>query len=98
MAKLEEVKNANLLKDKRVVEEINRHLWIESEKAGKDIGFENAAVDWLEKFSKTWMNYHHTPQKKEVDIVESHTKSYSTSTQAKSTFSKLKGNGRKTKS
>ena len=25
-----------LLKDKRVVEEINRHLWIESEKAGFD--------------------------------------------------------------
>ena len=27
-----------LLKDKRVVEEINKHLWIESQKAGYSIG------------------------------------------------------------
>ena len=47
-----------LLKDKRVVEEINRHLWIESEKAGYDIGFDKAAEQWLKKFSKAWMQYH----------------------------------------
>ncbi len=47
-----------LLKDRRVVEEINRHLWIESEKAGCNIGFEKAAQDWLENFSKAWMTYH----------------------------------------
>ena len=52
-----------LLKDRRVVEEINRHLWLESEKAGYDIGFENAAEDWLKRFSKAWMDYH-LPQKK----------------------------------
>ena len=27
-------------------EEILRHKWIESEKAGKDIGFERAMIDW----------------------------------------------------
>lgn len=47
-----------LLKDKRVVEEINRHLWIESEKAGYDIGFERAAEDWLKRFSGEWIKYH----------------------------------------
>ena len=47
-----------LLQNKKVIEEINRHLWIESEKAGHDIGFENAAKDWLEKYSKAWMDYH----------------------------------------
>ena len=47
-----------LLKDKRVVEEINRHLWIESEKAGHDIGFEAAADDWLKKYSAEWVKYH----------------------------------------
>ncbi|MCB9721359.1 MAG: hypothetical protein H6756_10815 [Candidatus Omnitrophica bacterium] len=52
-----------LLKDKKVVEEINRHLWIESEKAGYDIGFEKAAEDWLERFSKAWLDYH-SPKKK----------------------------------
>ena len=46
-----------LLKDKRVVEEINRHLWIESEKAGYDIGFERAAEDWLKRFSSEWIKY-----------------------------------------
>ncbi len=52
-----------LLKDKKVIEEINRHLWIESEKAGYDIGFEKAAEDWLERFSKAWLDYHN-PKKK----------------------------------
>jgi len=47
-----------LLKNKKAVEEINRHRWIESEKAGHDIGFKTASVDWLEKFSAAWMQYH----------------------------------------
>ncbi|GFH99069.1 hypothetical protein IMSAGC004_01471 [Bacteroidaceae bacterium] len=51
-----------LLKNKKAVEEINRHRWIESEKAGHDIGFETASLDWLERFSKAWMDYH-MPQK-----------------------------------
>ena len=52
-----------LLKNRKVVEEINRHRWIESEKAGYDIGFEQAAEDWLKRFSKAWMNYHMPKQK-----------------------------------
>ena len=48
----------DLLKDKRVIAEIERHLWIESEKAGRDIGFDQAATEWLEKFSKDWMRYY----------------------------------------
>jgi len=47
-----------LLKNKKVIEEINRHRWIESEKAGHDIGFETASSQWLEAFSKAWMQYH----------------------------------------
>lgn len=47
-----------LLSDKRVIEEINRHRWIESEKAGHDIGFERASSDWLDRFSNAWMEYH----------------------------------------
>jgi len=53
-----------LLKNKKVVEEINRHRWIESEKSGYDIGFEKASLDWLEKFSKAWMHYHMPSRKK----------------------------------
>lgn len=47
-----------LLKNKKVIEEINRHRWIESEKAGHDIGFDRASTEWLENFSKAWMDYH----------------------------------------
>ncbi len=46
-----------LLQDKRVIDEINRHLWIESEKAGYDIGFERASEDWLAKYADEWIKY-----------------------------------------
>lgn len=48
------MKNAELLNDPRVVKEIEKHKWFESEKAKKDIGFDKAAQDWLERFSETW--------------------------------------------
>ena len=47
-----------LLKDKLVVEEINRHKWLESEIAGYDIGFEKAAEDWMENYAQPWLAYH----------------------------------------
>ena len=50
--------NKRLLKNKKVIEEIHRHQWIQSEKEGRDVGFEVAAADWLENFSKAWMQYH----------------------------------------
>jgi len=37
--------------------EILKHKWIESEKAGKDIGFEKALVDWIEKHRSGWVTY-----------------------------------------
>ena len=35
-------------------EEILRHKWIESEKAGRDIGFEWALIDWIVKYRSKW--------------------------------------------
>ncbi len=35
-------------------EEILRHKWIESEKAGHDIGFEKALLDWIVKHRSAW--------------------------------------------
>lgn len=35
-------------------EEILRHKWIESEKAGYDIGFEKALLDWIVKHRSSW--------------------------------------------
>lgn len=37
-------------------EEILRHKWIESEKKGKDIGFERALLDWIRKHRESWRN------------------------------------------
>ena len=34
--------------------EILRHKWIESEKAGRDIGFEKALLDWIMKYRSNW--------------------------------------------
>ena len=35
-------------------EEILRHKWIESQKAGRDIGFERALLDWMLKHRTPW--------------------------------------------
>ncbi len=35
-------------------EEILRHKWIESEKLGRDIGFERALLDWTMKHRSGW--------------------------------------------
>lgn len=35
-------------------EEILKHKWIESEKAGYDIGFERALLDWIVKHRANW--------------------------------------------
>ena len=35
-------------------DEILRHKWIESEKRGKDIGFERALLDWIRKHRQKW--------------------------------------------
>jgi len=53
-----EIEFKKLLKDKRAVEEIRRHQWLESEKVGYDIGFNSASEDWLKRFSKAWLDYH----------------------------------------
>ena len=47
-----------LLKDRRVIEEINRHLWIESQKVGRSIGLEHATEEWLTLYAEAWLKYH----------------------------------------
>ncbi len=49
------VKNSVLYKEFLAErEEILRHKWIESEKAGHDIGFEKALLDWIVKYRSGW--------------------------------------------
>lgn len=62
--KINDVKE--LLKDKRVMEEINKHLWIESQKTGYSIGIERATDEWLRLYAEGWMRYH-MPEKFKQD-------------------------------
>lgn len=49
------LKNSTLYREFQAErEEILRHKWIESEKAGRDIGFEQALTDWIIKHRSTW--------------------------------------------
>ena len=51
------VKNSVLYKEFLAErEEILKHKWIESEKAGSDIGFEKALLDWIVKHRSSWRN------------------------------------------
>jgi hypothetical protein len=49
------LKNSSLYREFQAErEEILRHKWIESEKAGRDIGFERALTDWIIKHRSKW--------------------------------------------
>lgn len=58
------MKNVELLKNDLVKKEIDRHKWFESQKAGRDIGFDKAAEDWLARYSDEWIKKHPLPSKK----------------------------------
>jgi hypothetical protein len=54
------VKNSALYKEFLAErQEILCHKWIESEKAGYDIGFERALVDWVLKYRSAWREKRH---------------------------------------
>ena len=49
------LKNSTLYREFQAErEEILRHKWIESEKVGYDIGFEQALTDWIFKHRARW--------------------------------------------
>lgn len=37
-------------------EEVNKHKWYESERAGKDVGWARALIDWTMKFKSRWVS------------------------------------------
>jgi hypothetical protein len=49
------LKNSTLYREFQAErDEILKHKWIESEKAGHDIGFERALTDWIVKHRSKW--------------------------------------------
>jgi len=56
------VRNSSLYKEFQAeLDEILRHKWIESEKAGRDIGFEQALTDWIMKHRSKWRRARQAP-------------------------------------
>jgi hypothetical protein len=53
--KIELVRNLSLYKEFQAErEEVLKHKWIESEKLGRDIGFDQALVDWIVNYRPSW--------------------------------------------
>ncbi len=46
-------------------EEILKHKWIESEKAGYDVGFEWAMTDWILKHRSKWRKWRNEQLRKQ---------------------------------
>ncbi len=56
------LKNSSLYREFQAErEEIMKHKWIESEKAGRDIGFERALTDWIIKHRSKWRKGRQVP-------------------------------------
>ena len=56
------VKNSRLYKEFLAErDEVLRHKWLESEKAGCDIGFERALIDWMVKHRSAWRRHREQP-------------------------------------
>lgn len=49
-----------------IYNELLKHKWIESEKVGKDVGFEYTLVHWMQNHKKDW-NDAHKKVKDDVD-------------------------------
>ncbi len=47
-----------LLRIPEVIQEIEKHKWCESQKAGRDVGFQWASEDWLQHYAEQWKQVH----------------------------------------
>ena len=55
---MNEIEPIELPKNQDVIREIHRHLWLESEKVGHDVGLEWAAEDWMSRYAQPWIDCH----------------------------------------
>lgn len=50
------IKDTSLYKESLAQkEEVMKHKWYESERAGHDVGFAYAIIDWTIKFKNNWI-------------------------------------------
>jgi len=60
-----------LINDPVVRSEIDRYKWLESEKLGRDIGFDKAAEEWINRCSGEWFRARGIIDKKPVRKIKS---------------------------
>jgi len=61
--------DSSLYKEYRAeLDEILKHKWIESEKVGKDIGWEKALMDWIFKYKADWKRSRKIPLANQRDL------------------------------
>ena len=51
----------DLLSLPEVIQEIDKHKWCESEKAGHDVGIDWAREDWLKRYAEGWKKTNKIP-------------------------------------
>ena len=56
------INSQDLLKDRRIVQEIHRYQWMESQRLGHELTFDQAANDWFQKFSLEWVRHYMMPK------------------------------------
>lgn len=49
-------------------EEILKHKWLESQKEGRDVGFEYALTDWMLKHRSNWRKSHAPGAKERASV------------------------------
>lgn len=62
--------NYSYLKDPRALAEIRKHKWLESQKAGYEIGFATAALDWINKYGVEWKKNHSAEDRESALFLE----------------------------
>jgi hypothetical protein len=63
-------KTYSFLKDELVLQEIRKHKWLESEKAGYEIGFASAAYDWICRFGNDYLNHQISLSQERMHILQ----------------------------
>ncbi len=59
-----------LLDDYRVIKEIERYKWIESERVGWDIGKERATLEWTRAYGRIWLKIHKPQEYRQLQEKE----------------------------
>ncbi len=66
---MQDAGQVELLKNPAVIQAIHQHLWVQSEKAGHDVGLAWAAEDWMTHYAQTWISAHAPSVKDPVQVL-----------------------------